>query len=417
MKKIVITITAAVIALVITTLTAFAETAGFAAESEMTVSAHTPYDKKYVSIDWNTSAGETVGVPLAYKDLVLVPTRNKVNKLSEKDGKLVESVEFDEKVSEEHKGAVVNGTLVQPTRTSIYAVDIEEMSVVCSRKFGEITTDIAVSDDFIYFGYKNGEKYWFCCADISKSLETVWEYETENTVTSPARIGNMIIFGAGETLVVRTDDKFVENPVDAEITNIFAGKYAVFMSCQNGELRKLRLDENGKTEEDSLSVLMLGSGLTALTGIDNHIYVGSSEGFFVVDGLNMEVINKFGELKNSSVPVITVGNGIRAYTAAPHSDKDGNSWYLYSILDTDETQSAAELAKIIDFTNGKTAVSSSGRMFFRDAKGQVWAISETKTNKFVIVLKIVLLIAIFVMILLILRTWAKKRQEKKPPEY
>lgn len=417
MKKLFITITAAAIALVITTLTAFAETAGFSAESEMIVSAQTPYDKKYVSIDWNTSAGETVGVPLAYKEFVLVPTRNKVNKLSEKDGKLVASIDFDEKVSEEHKGAAVNGTLVQPTRTSIYTVDIEEMSVVCSREFGEITTDIAVSDNLIYFGYKDGEKSKFCCADVSKDLETVWEYETEVSVTSPARIGNMVIFGAGETLVVYADNKFVENPIGAEITNIFAGKYAVFMSCQNGELRKLRLDDDGKTEEDSLSILMLSSGLTALTGIDNHIYVGSSESFFVVDGLNMEVIKKFDELKNSSAPVITVGNGIRAYTAAPHSDKDGNSWYLYSILDTDETQSAAELAKIIDFTNGKTAVSSSGKMFFRDAKGQVWAISETKPNKFIIVLKIVLLIAIFVMVLLVLRTWAKKRQEKKPPEY
>lgn len=417
MKKVFTTITAAAIALVITTLTAFAETAGFAAESETTVSAHTPYDKKYVSIDWNTSAGETTGVPLAYKEFVLVPTRNKVNKLSEKDGKLAASIEFDEKVSEECRGAVVNGTLVQPTRTLIYAVDIEGMSVVCSRQFGEITTDIAVSDDLIYFGYGNGEKFKLCCADISKDLETVWEYETETPVTSPARIGNMIIFGTGEALVVRADDKFVENPVGAEITHVFAGKYAVFMSCQNGELRKLRLDDEGKTEEDSLSSLMLGSGLTALTGIDNHIYVGSAEGLFVVDGLNMEIIKKFDELKNSSAAVITVGNGVHAYTAAPHSDQDGNRWYLYSILDTDETQSAAELAKIIDFTNGKMTVSSSGRMFFRDAKGQVWAISETKPNQFVIILKIVLLIAIFVMVLLLLRTWAKKRQEKKPPEY
>lgn len=415
MKKIFIALTAA-LTLFSTSLTALAESAGFAAESETTVSAQTPYDKKYISIDWNTSAGETVGVPVPYGEFVLIPAVNKVNKLSEKDGKITAAAEFDEKVSENCKGAVVNDTMIQPTRTSLYAVDLKDMSVICSKTFGEIVTDIAVADDLVYFGCKDGG-FKFYCVDISKNLETVWEYKSDKAVTSPARIGDTVMFGAGGDLVVRTDDGFAENPVGAEITYVFAGKYAVFMCCTNGELRKLRLTEDGKTEDDSLMSCVIGSGLTAPAGIDNHIYVGSDDGFFVVDGLNMEVAERFDDLKGACAPIVTAGSGVRAYTAAPHSDKDGDRWYLYNILDTDETRTALELAKLIDFTNGKISVSASGRMYFRDAKGQVWAASATKPNFFIAAVKIALVIAIFIMVLLILRAWAKKRQEKKPPEY
>lgn len=404
-------------AMLFTTLTAFAETTGFASESETVISAQTPYDKKYVSIDWHTFSGETVGVPLTYEEFALIPTQNKVNKLSEKDGSVAAAAEFDEKISENCRGAIVGKTLIQPTRTSIYAVDLTDMSVICSKTFGEICTDIAASDNLVYFGYKDGERFKFVCADIDNQLETVWEYGSDKTVTSPARIGDKIIFGCGEKLIIRVDDDFAENDVGAEIKHVFAGKYALFMSCSNGELRKVRLEADGKAEEDSQGKCALGENLTAPVGVENHIYVGSDEGFFLVDGLNMEVTKEFEELKGASTPIVTVGRGVRAYTAAPHSDPNGSRWYLYSVLDTDEGQTLSELAKIIDFTNGKIAVAKSGRMFFRDANGQVWAISATKPSVIMMIIKIVLIIAVFIMILLILRAWAKKRQAKKPPEY
>lgn len=414
MKKMIASFTAAAIS-ALTALSAFG--AGFASEGETALTVQTPYDKNYVSIDWNTSEAETVGVPLCYGEYVLVPTLNKVNKLSEEDGKITAAAVLDEKVSENVRGVILNDTLIQPARTSLYVIGLEDMSVTSSKSFGEIVTDVAAADDLAYFGYTDGEKYKMCCADISDGLNVVWEYETENAVTSPSRIGDRIIFGDGDRLVVRQDDRFVKNDVGAEITYVYAGKYAVFMSCANGELRKLRLDEEGVTEADSLMSCMLGGKLTAPAGVENHIYVGSAEGFFVVDGLNMEVTKCFEDLKNSSAPVVTTGGGVRAYTAAPHADRSGDRWYLYNILDTDEDQTALELAKIIDFTNGKTAVSQSGRMFFRDALGQVWAVSASKPNIIVNIVKIVLIIAIIVMALLILRAWAKKRQEKRPPEY
>lgn len=409
--------TAAMFTLAANAATVSADSSGFAAESDTVVTAQTPYDKNYVSIDWNTTAGETVGVPLAYGEFLLLPTQNTVQKLTEKDGKMPAFAEFGEKVSENCRGAVIKDTLIQPTRTSLYAVNLEDMSVCCSAGFGEIVTDIAASDDLVYFGWHDGERYAFCCANLSNDLETVWEYSSEKPVTSAARIGGAVVFGAGSDLVVRTEDGFAENPVGAEITHIFAGEYAVFMTCSNGELRKLRLDDDGKAEEDSLLICELGGALTQPAGIDNHIYVGSEDGFFVIDGLNMEIIKCFDELKNASAPIVTVGSGVRAYTASPHYDKDGDRWYLYSVLDTEESCTASELAKIIDFEGGKAAAAKSGRMFFRDARGQVWAISGTKPGLFVTILKIVLIIAIFVMVLLILRAWAKKRQKEKPPEF
>lgn len=418
MKKLVLTLTALALSLLF--LVGTASAAGFASESEAALTAKTPYDKSYVRIDWHTEEGENVGVPLPHEEFLLVPTMNKVNKLSEKDGKLTASAELGEKVSQNAGGVIDNGMLIQPTRTSLYVINAENMSVLCSKKFGEIITDVACADGLAYFGFMDGGLFKFCCADTSRELETVWEYSSQKPVSSPARIGEKIVFGAGEKLVVRTESGFRENDAGAEITHVFAGKYAVFMCCNNsdnGELRKLRLDENGNAEEDSLGVCEIGGTLTAPVGIDNHIYVGSNEGFFVIDGLNMDITKKFSELKNASAPVLTVGNGVRAYTAAPHTDADGNRWYLYSILDTDEAVTLSELAKIIDFTDGKTAVSQTGRMFFRDAKGQVWAISEAKPSVFVGIIKVVLALAIIIMLILILRAWVKNRQSKRPPQF
>lgn len=415
MKKLVFIFTAIVLSFLFAVGTASA--AGFASESDTLSTAKTPFDKKYVKIEWHTSEGENVGVPLTAEDFVILPTLNKVNKLDEKNGNIIASAELDEKVSKSARGVISDGVLIQPTRTGLYVISLEDMSVLCSKKFGEIVTDVAFADGLAYFGFKDGDAFKLCCADVSDNLETVWEYASEKRVTSPAKIGGSVVFGAGESLIVRTENGFVENDAGEEITHVFAGKYAVFMCCENGELRKLRLDDDGKAEEDSLGVCELGGTLTAAVGVDNHIYVGSTEGFFVVDGLNMDITEKFPELKNASAPLLTLGSGVRAYTATPHSDADGNRWYLYSVLDTDETQTLSELAKIIDFTDGKAAVSDSGRMFFRDAKGRVWAISESKPSVIIGIIKVILTFAILIMLILILRAWVKKRQAKRPPEF
>lgn len=400
--------------------TAFAENTGFADESAV-INAKTPYNKNYVRVMWSTPEAETAGVPLADGDFLFIPTLNKVNKLTQKNGELISSAEFDEKVSENCGGAVKNGILVQPTRTKIFVVNIEDMSVICSAQFGEIITNVAVLDNFAYFGVKDGDKYKFVCADYNDELKIVWEYAADSKVTPPSLFGEYILFGDGDNLIAHDykENTFVGNPVGAEITAVFAGKYAVFMSGYNGNLYKLRLTDDGKTEEETLVKCELGGNLTAPAELNNRVYVGSSEGFFVLDGLNMEVVKKYPELKNSSAPFICTGRGQRAYTAAPHTETNGEKcWYLYNILDGDDGEvTLLELAKIIDYTDGRSAVSMNGTMFFRDAFGQVWAICERENDLFTIIIKIVLMIAIVVMVMLIVRAWAKKRNEKKPPQY
>lgn len=414
MKKIFAVICSILSALVLSA-TAFAESAGFAVENELVSPAKTPYDKKYVKILWNTSEASTAGVPLSKGEFLYAPVGNKLDKLSEKDGKNVSSVEFEEKVSENYKGAILGNTLVQPTRTGICIVDTEQMSVLNFRKFDEIVTDVAIFDSLVFFGVKTSENYAFYCVDLNNNLEIIAEYKCENQPSPPALFNNFVVFSSGEKLVCFsiTDKDFIENQIGAKVNFVFAGQYAIFMSGNDGFMYKLRLLDNGKVEEDSLLKCEVGGTLTAPAEADNRLYVGSTEGFFVLDGLNMEITKKFPQMKNACAPVITLGSGLRIYTAAP-VESDGGKWYLYGILDSDSEQTASEIVKIIDFTNGKITVSDSGIMFFRDNRGQIWAITTPETDYLAIVLKIVITIAIIVFLVLIIRAWVKKHSANKP---
>lgn len=393
--------------------------AGFAAESEKALPAKTPYNKQYVDILWNTKEGENVGVPIADGETLLLPSLNKILKLSEKDGNILGIAELSEKVSTEFSGAVLDGRLIQPARTSLFAVDTNSMEVIGGAQFGEITTDVGITADHAYFGYKTDNENKFICADINNGFEKIWEYSSAYEMTSPTFFDDWIIFASGSSLIVHSPDneEYVSNDIGAEITHVFTGKYAVFMTAKNGSLYKLRLNDDGTAEEDSLISCEIGGTLTAPAELDNRVYVSSDEGFFVIDGLNMEVRESYTEMKNASAPVICYGNGQRVYTAAPHSDPSGDRWYLYSILDSEDELTVSEVAKIIDFSNGKVAVSQSGIMYFRDAHGQLWAIAETHPSVFMMILKVVLMLIIITLLILILRAWAKRRSAKRPPQY
>lgn len=399
-------------------LTTTASADGFAVEKERAIPAAAPFDKEHVEILWSTGEAETAGAPLVCEkregkgeEYVLLPVLNTVKKLSGKDGSEAGKASFDEKVSTDVKGAISGNTLIQPARTSLYAVNTDDMSILCSRTFGEITTDCALRDNFAYFGFKDNGGYKFVCADISKNLETVWEYSSAEPVTAPAYFGDFIIFGTGDKLVLRTAQggDFIENTVPAQITNVFAGKYAIFMTCDDNTVKKLRLDDKGQAEKDSLMSCTVGGALTAPAELNNRLYVGSSDGFFVLDALNMEILKPYPALKNSSAPLICYGNGQRAFTVA-WSEKEKRD-VLYAVLDTEEGQTLSEVIKIIDFTGGHFTASASGKMYFRTADGKLWAISEGKINYFLIALKILLTLAIFVMLYIILRAWLKKHKK------
>lgn len=393
----------------------FAETAGFASENEFVTAAKTPYDKKYVEILWNTSESSDAGVPLSKDKFIFIPTSNKVNKLSERDGKLSASAELEEKVSADYRGVIVGNTLVQPTRTGICLIKTDDMSIVNYGKFGEISTNLAVFDNLLFFGAKTDAGYSFFCSDMSENFNIIAEYKSENQPSSPALFNNLIVFSCGENLVCysKTDKSFAENSIGAKINHIYAGKYAIFMSGDDGFMYKIRLTDDGKIEQNSLMKCEVGGVLTAPAEIENRLYVGSTEGFFILDGLNMEITKKFTEMKNACAPVITLGSGLRIYTVAP-VETDGGKWYLYGIFDSDSEQNVNEIVKILDFRNGKITVSDSGIMFFRDNLGQVWAITIPETDILAIVLKILITIAIIVMLILIIRAWVKKHSANKP---
>lgn len=411
MKKL---ITFIITALFITT-TAYAD--GFAVESDRAINCPAPFEKRHVAILWSTAEAETAGSPIVCgegQEFVLMPVLNKINKLAEEKGELVGTAELNEKVSENVRGAIDGTMLVQPARTSIYAINTNDMSVICNRKFGEITSDCAIRGSLAYFAHKDGEGYKFVCADVDKGLETVWEYSSDMPVTAPSSYGDFIVFASGENLIIRTPEgEFVENPVGAEITNIMAGKYAIFMTCADNTVKKLRLQDNGNTEPDSLMSCKVGSELTAMAEYNNRVYVGSADGFFILDGLNMEIAKEYKALKNSAAPLVCYGNGQRVFTVS--WDEVANRDILYNVLDTETEQTLSEVIKIIDFTDGYFTASTNGVMYFRTADGKLWAIAQDEINYFVIALKVLLTLAVFVMAYIILRSWLKKRGKDKSP--
>lgn len=414
MKKVLTIISAALTALALS-VGAFAENAGFANENELISSAKTPYDKQSVEIMWHTGEAATAGVPISAGEFLYAPVGNKINKLSETDGKITASAELEEKVSDNCKGAIIGNTLVQPTRTGICAVDTEKMSLICFKKFGEISTDVAVYDDLVFFGAKTGEGSAFYCVDLSKNLDVIAQYNSTEKPSSPALFGNFVIFSCGEKLVCfsKSDKKFIENEIGAKTSFVFAGEYAIFMSGSDGLMYKVRLLDDGSVEPESLMKCEIGGELTAPAETGNRLYVGSTEGFFILDGLNMEIAKKYAELKNSCAPVITLGNGLRVYTAAP-VETDGGKWYLYNILEQNDEYNISEVAKIIDFTDGKISVSDSGIMFFRDNLGQIWAIKTPELDIIGIVLKILITVAIIVLLIIFIRAVVKKHSANQP---
>lgn len=388
-----------------------AESAGFMGESNVT-NARTPYDKGYVEIRFSTSEAETAGVPLAYKEFLLSPTGNKIFKINEKTGETEMTAELDEKVSENSRGAIINDILFQATRTKIFAISLEDMSVKASQSFGEIVTDVSAIDGLVYFGVKTDEGYSFICAEYGNNFGTVWEYKSEYPVTSAGLYGDFVVFGSGSKLVVHEKDNsgYSENEIGGNLKYVYAGKYAVFMTAENGMLYKLRLNDKGEAE--ALSELEIGGGISAPAEIENKLFVSSEKGFYVVDALNMEVTKTYPELKNGCSPIITTGSGFRAYVASPVESE--GKWYLYSVLSNEDELSVNEIVKIIDFTDGKITVSESGTMYFRDAKGQIYALAIRENDILTIVVKLMLFIAIIVFLVLILRAWIKKHSDKTP---
>ena len=391
------------------------DSAGFAVESELAVPAKAPYDTKYVNIQWNTDEAETAGVPVAEGEHFLFPVGNKVKKLSEGNGELLGTAELNEKVAENCRGAALGGILVQPTRTSIYTINTADMSVVSSKGFGgSISTDVALDGNYAYFGVRFESGSSFYCVDFTQDCSVVWEYKSADSVTAATTSGGRIIFGAGTKLVVHEKDSggCVETDIGAEITGApFAGQYAVFLPAADGRVYKLRLNDDGTMEDDSLVYCEVGGNVSAPAVFNGRLYVTSDEGFFIIDSLNMEVVEKFTDMEGGSAPFVCYGNGPRVYIVAPMEEY----WCLFTVYDPgeDNDPEATKLAKLDHYEGGRAAVSAEGTLCMRDGLGRLYALTVAEYSLFYIILKLALFLVLIVLIVLWLRFVIKKRVKDK----
>lgn len=418
LKKIIGAAAAAITAAALTLSAFAADGSGFRTESELVTAAKTPYDGKYTNIAWNTEQSDSAGVPVPLSDSVIFPVGNKVLKLAENTGETLDSAELTEKVSQDCGGAAAGKRLLQPTRTGLAVINTESMSVECYRSFGgNIFTDAAVIGDLGYVGVEFDGSYSFICVDMSRELETVWEYFSESPVTSPALFGDYVVFGAGNSLVTHhySGDGYTEIPVGTEISGSpFAGGYAVYFSGSDGKSYKLRLNGDGTLEENTLISCDIGGELSSPVAWNGKLYVDSSEGFYIIDSLNMDVITSLSDIKSGTDPVICYGNGPRVYLLYP----EGDMWNFCCILDAEDTQPEVTLpARLENFVGGRLAVSAGGTMYFRDGIGRLYAAQVAPFNLLLIIVKLVVLLALIVLVFLILRYWVKTRNANRPPQY
>lgn len=390
---------------------------GFRTESELVTAAKTPYDGKYTNIAWNTEESDSAGVPVPLSDSVIFPVGNKVLKLAENTGEELGSAELSEKVSTDCRGAVVGNKLIQPTRTGLAVIDTGSMTVECYRSLGEnIVTDLAVSGDLAFVGVSSGDGGSVICLDLSENLETLWEQHSSDGVpTAPALFGKNVLYGMGSFLFVYNygENCFGDIPLPTEMSGSpFAGDYAVYFSGSDGKCYKLRLNADGTLEEDTLISCDIGGELSSPVAWNGRLYVASSEGFYILDSLNMEIITSLPDIKSGTDPIICYGNGPRVYLLYP----EGELWNFCCVLDSEEL-GAPEVtipARLENFTGGRLSVSAGGTMYFRDGIGRLYAAQVAPYNILLVVIKLLMLLVLIVLIFLILRYWAKNRNANKP---
>lgn len=396
------------------TLTAGAAQTGFRTESALVSSAKTPYEGKYTNVQWQTDKAESIGVPVAYGESVLLPSGSKVLRLAEENGFELAAVSLPEEVCSAYSGAMLGDVLVQPTKSGLCTIDFTSGEVTSHKSFGDsVDSDVSLIDGLAYFSVKNGDSETFCCADTS-DMSLKWQYTAQADITSATVQGDYVIFGAGNSLVSchYTDGMVCEIPLESEVTSTpFATEYAVFFAT-GSSTAKLRLNKDGTYEEDTLVLCETGENTSAPVIYDSRLYTVSDSGFHILDSLNMEITYSFADIKGGSDPVITYGTGTRIYTVGRYQER----WALYSVLDagSDIEPTYTALAGLDDFTDGRVSISAAGTMYYRDAYGRLFALTRVEYDIVGIVIKLLVLTAIIAGVFIWLRQIAKRREDLYP---
>ena len=302
--------------------------------------------------------------------------------------------------------------LVQPTKSGICTVDFNTAEITSHKSFGgSVDSDVAVIDDKAYFSVRSGDSETFFCVELSAELPVLWEYTAQADITSPTVQGDFVIFGAGDKLVTcgYEDGTAVEIPVGDVITGApFASMYAVYFTTEGGNTVKLRLNDDGTMEEDTLVTCETGADSSAPLAHNNRLYVTSDSGLHILDSINMESIEVLPDIADGSDPFLTRGNGPRIYTVAPY---EGGRWALYCVYDPGEdVEPQTEILAVMEnYEGGRACVSSAGTMYFRDGIGRVYALTAVGYNLVTIIIRLVVLVLLIAGVFLWIRMVGKRR--------
>ena len=396
---------------------AYAESAGFRNEQKLVSNAKAPYDKKYTNIQWQLEAAENVGAPIAYEDSVLLPCGDEVLRLAEENGTRMAAIKLPETVCTDYSGAMLGKILVQPTASGICTIDFTDGTIKGHKSFdGTVDSDVAIIDSMAYFSIKADGGETFYCVDISADMTVLWEYPADADMTSSTVQGDYVIFGAGKKLVTAhyKDGTTNEIPLDSEIIGApFASQYAVFFTTVDGKAVKIRLNNDGTMEEDTLIACAIGTGASAPLAHNNRLYVASDTGLHILDSINMENITTLSDIKNGCDPIICRGNGNRVYTVSTYSE---GGWALHSVYDPGEDSEPIDeaIAGLYSFADGKIAVSENGTMYFRDDIGRLFALTLVEYDIITIIIKLVVLVLIIGGIFFWIRLVGKRRAANNP---
>ncbi len=395
---------------------AYAESGGFHNDKGLSYPVAAAYDNKYTNIQWNTEPSDNVGVPVVYGESVLIPKGQEILRLSETDGTQMAAIKLNEDISKDNSGVMYGDVLIQPTKSGISLIDFTSGEISAQRSFdGEIDSDCAVINDMAYFSVRNGDSESFYCVDLKGDLSDIWSYSAQADITSATVQGEFVIFGAGDKLVTHhyKEDSYKEIPLYSEITATpFASQYAVFFTDNEGNACKLRLNDDGTMEEDTLTKCAVGSSPSAPVERAGKLYVSSETGLYILDSVNMEISHSFETIKNGSDPFICYGNGQRVYCVGQNEGK----WELHCILNEGEDNVPTDeiLAIMENYEGGRSAVSVNATMYFRDGIGRVYALTKVEYDIVSIVFKLIILLLIIAGIFLWIRMIGKRRAANNP---
>lgn len=394
------------------------QNSGFSGENRYITPAALAYNNKYTQIAWGGDVQrEDCGKPLACGDKVLLPVGDTVVCIDESTGAETQSVALSEKCSCEYSGAIIGGTLLQPTESGIAVIDAENMALQRSISLGgSVSSDCAVIDGSGYIAVQINGDYEMQCIDLeSDTASVLWSVKTSGKPSAPAVQGDYVIFAAESSIFVcdYQSGSFSEIPVGKTVTGApFTTEYAVFFSTADGNAGKLRLNSDGTLEEGTLTFCKVGANPSTPVSWNGRLYVCADDGLYVLDNLNMDVSYVLSDIKGGCTPQIHYGSGPYIYTVGKYED----GWAVYCVLDDDDTEEPTYtiLARVDYFEAGAFCGSTGGSLYVLDDIGRLYSLTIVPFDVVSLVIKLIVLLALIALVFVWLKKVIKRKDNLRP---